>query len=140
MAMGPGWSSPHLLVTTCRWHCTYLPQVLPWLLSQLWTVPLMCFLLIVVLRNWQLEWAVLPVKVLHRWFVSALVFAFPSLAMGALLSNIAVTFLRIRRYCVQYGALKNPTYVLVPISALMVWLLTVGGSKFRRIEKIFAGN
>ncbi len=28
-----------------------------------------------------------------------------------------------------------PTYVSVPISALMVWLLTVGGS-YRRIEKI----
>ena len=56
--------------------------------------------------------------------------------MGALLlSNIAVTFSEFAGIASSMELFGIPTYVSVPISALMVWLLTVGGS-YRRIEKI----
>ena len=78
----------------------------------------------------------LPVKVLASLVRERFGIRLSTLAMGALLlSNIAVTFSEFAGIASSMELFGIPTYVSVPISALMVWLLTVGGS-YRRIEKI----
>lgn len=103
--------------------------------SQLWTVPLMCFLLIVV-QETAARMGCVTGKGIASLVRERFGIRLSTLAMGALLlSNIAVTFSEFAGIASSMELFGIPTYVSVPISALMVWLLTVGGS-YRRIEKI----
>ena len=128
MAMGPGLLAA-FAGNDAGGIATYSSAGATFGYSQLWTVPLMCFLLIVVQET------------AARMGIASLVrerfgIRLSTLAMGALLlSNIAVTFSEFAGIASSMELFGIPTYVSVPISALMVWLLTVGGS-YRRIEKI----
>lgn len=103
--------------------------------SQLWTVPLMCFLLIVV-QETAARMGCVTGKGIASLVRERFGIRLSTLAMGALLlSNIAVTFSEFAGIASSMELFGIPTYVSVPISALMVWLLTVGGS-YHRIEKI----
>ena len=103
--------------------------------SQLWTVPLMCFLLIVV-QETAARMGCVTGKGIASLVRERFGIRLSTLAMGALLlSNIAVTFSEFAGIASSMELFDIPTYVSVPISALMVWLLTVGGS-YHRIEKI----
>ncbi|MDD3486110.1 MAG: Nramp family divalent metal transporter [Atopobiaceae bacterium] len=103
--------------------------------EQLWTVPVMCFLLIVVQ-----ETAARMGCVTGKGFASLIRERFgvrlSSLAMLALLiSNTTVTLSEFAGIASGLSLFGVPTYVSVPVSALVIWLLTMSGS-YRRIEKI----
>ena len=103
--------------------------------GQLWTVPVMCFLLIVVQ-----ETAARMGCVTGKGFASLIRERFgirvSALAMLALLiSNTTVTLSEFAGIASGMALFGIPVYVSVPISALAIWLLTMSGS-YRRIEKI----
>lgn len=103
--------------------------------GQLWTVPVMCFLLIVVQ-----ETAARMGCVTGKGFASLIREKFgirlSALAMLALLiSNTTVTLSEFAGIASGLALFDIPVYVSVPISALAIWLLTMSGS-YRRIEKI----
>jgi NRAMP (natural resistance-associated macrophage protein)-like metal ion transporter len=103
--------------------------------AQLWTVPVMCFLLIVVQ-----ETAARMGCVTGKGFASLIRERFgvrgSALAMLALLvSNTTVTLSEFAGIASGLGLFGVPTYLSVPISAIAIWLLTMSGS-YNRIEKI----
>lgn len=104
-------------------------------LEQLWTVPVMCFLLIVVQ-----ETAARMGCVTGKGFASLIREQFgvrlSALAMLALLvSNTTVTLSEFAGIASGLSLFGVPTTLSVPIAALAIWLLTMSGS-YRRIEKI----
>lgn len=104
-------------------------------LAQLWTVPVMCFLLIVVQ-----ETAARMGCVTGKGFASLIREQFgvrlSALAMLALLvSNTTVTLSEFAGIASGLSLFGVPTTLSVPIAALAVWLLTMSGS-YRRIEKV----
>ena len=103
--------------------------------AQLWTVPVMCFLLIVVQ-----ETAARMGCVTGKGFASLIRERFgvrgSALAMLALLvSNTTVTLSEFAGIASGLGLFGVPTYLSVPVAALVIWLLTMSGS-YNRIEKI----
>ncbi len=103
--------------------------------GQLWTVPVMCFLLIVVQ-----ETAARMGCVTGKGFASLIRERFgvrgSALAMLALLiSNTTVTLSEFAGIASGLGLFGVPTYLSVPVAALAIWLLTMSGS-YNRIEKI----
>lgn len=103
--------------------------------GQLWTVPVMCFLLIVAQ-----ETAARMGCVTGKGFASLIREQFgvrmSALAMIALLiSNTTVTLSEFAGIASGFALFGVPVYVSVPICAIMIWLLTMSGS-YRRIEKI----
>lgn len=103
--------------------------------KQLWTVPIMCFLLIVAQ-----ETAARVGCVTGKGFASLIREQFgvrkSVLAMGALLvSNTTVTLSEFAGIASGLGLFGIPAYISVPVAALAIWLLTMSGS-YRRIEKI----
>lgn len=103
--------------------------------GQLWTVPVMCFLLIVAQ-----ETAARMGCVTGKGFASLIREQFgvrlSALAMLALLiSNTTVTLSEFAGIASGLALFDVPTYVSVPIAAVAIWLLTMSGS-YRRIEKI----
>lgn len=103
--------------------------------EQLWTVPIMCFLLIVVQ-----ETAARMGCVTGKGFASLIREQFgvrlSAVAMLALLvSNATVTLSEFAGIASGLALFGVPTYVSVPISAIIIWMLTMSGS-YRRIEKI----
>ncbi len=101
----------------------------------LWTVPIMCLLLIVAQ-----ETAARMGCVTGKGFASLIRERFgvrlSALAMLALLvSNTTVTLSEFAGIASGFALFGVPTYASVPISALVIWLLTMSGS-YRRIEKI----
>lgn len=103
--------------------------------AQLWTVPVMCFLLIVAQ-----ETASRMGCVTGKGFASLIREQYgirlSALAMLALLvSNTTVTLSEFAGIASGLALFGVPTYVSVPLAAIAIWLLTMSGS-YRRIEKI----
>lgn len=103
--------------------------------NQLWTVPVMCFLLIVAQ-----ETAARMGCVTGKGFASLIREQFgvrlSAVAMLALLvSNTTVTLSEFAGMASGLALFGVPVYVSVPVAALAIWLLTMSGS-YRRIEKV----
>lgn len=103
--------------------------------GMLWTVPITCFLLIVVQ-----ETAARMGCATGKGFASLIREQFgirkSALAMLALIiSNTTVTLSEFAGIASGMELLGVPIYVSVPVSALLVWMLTMGGS-YKRIEKV----
>ena len=101
----------------------------------LWTVPIMCLLLIVVQ-----ETAARMGCVTGKGFASLIREQYgvrlSVVAMLALLvSNATVTLSEFAGIASGFALFGIPTFVSVPASALAIWMLTMSGS-YRRIEKI----
>ena len=101
----------------------------------LWTVPIMCLLLIVVQ-----ETAARMGCVTGKGFASLIREQYgvrlSALAMFALLiSNTTVTLSEFAGIASGFELFGIPRVISVPVSALAIWLLTMSGS-YRRIEKI----
>ena len=101
----------------------------------LWTVPVMCLLLIVVQ-----ETAARMGCVTGKGFASLIREKYgvrlSALAMLALLvSNATVTLSEFAGIASGMALFGVPVYISVPVSALVIWMLTMSGS-YRRIEKI----
>lgn len=103
--------------------------------GQLWTVPIMCLLLIVAQ-----ETAARMGCVTGKGFASLIREQFgvrmSTLAMLALLiSNTTVTLSEFAGVASGFALFGIPAYVSVPIAAVAIWALTMSGS-YHRIEKI----
>lgn len=103
--------------------------------GQLWTVPVMCLLLIVAQ-----ETAARMGCVAGKGFASLIREQFgvrmSTLAMLALLiSNTTVTLSEFAGIASGFALFGIPAYVSVPIAAVAIWALTMSGS-YHRIEKI----
>ena len=103
--------------------------------GQLWTVPVMCLLLIVAQ-----ETAARMGCVTGKGFASLIREQFgvrmSTLAMLALLiSNTTVTLSEFAGSASGFALFGIPAYVSVPIAAVAIWALTMSGS-YHRIEKI----
>ena len=103
--------------------------------GQLWTVPIMCLLLIVAQ-----ETAARMGCVTGKGFASLIREQYgvrmSALAMLALLvSNTTVTLSEFAGIASGMALFGIPVYASVPVSALIIWMLTMSGS-YRRIEKI----
>lgn len=103
--------------------------------GQLWTVPVMCLLLIVAQ-----ETAARMGCVTGKGFASLIREQFgmrmSTLAMLALLiSNTTVTLSEFAGIASSFALFGIPAYVSVPIAAVAIWALTMSGS-YHRIEKI----
>ena len=103
--------------------------------GQLWTVPVMCLLLIVAQ-----ETAARMGCVTGKGFASLIREQFgvrmSALAMLALLiSNTTVTLSEFAGIASGFALFGIPAYISVPIAAIAIWLLTMSGS-YHRIEKI----
>ena len=103
--------------------------------GQLWTVPVMCLLLIVAQ-----ETAARMGCVTGNGFASLIREQFgvrmSTLAMLALLiSNTTVTLSEFAGIASGFALFGIPAYVSVPIAAVAIWALTMSGS-YHRIEKI----
>ena len=103
--------------------------------EQLWTVPIMCCLLIVVQ-----ETAARMGCVTGKGFASLIREQFgvrkSAFAMLALLvSNTTVTLSEFAGIASGLELFGIPVYVSVPVSAITIWLLSMSGS-YKRIEKI----
>lgn len=103
--------------------------------GQLWTVPVMCLLLIVAQ-----ETAARMGCVTGKGFASLIREQFgvrmSALAMLALLiSNTTVTLSEFAGIASGFALFGIPAYVSVPIAAVAIWALTMSGS-YHRIEKI----
>lgn len=103
--------------------------------GQLWTVPVMCLLLIVAQ-----ETAARMGCVTGKGFASLIREQFgvrmSTLAMLALLiSNTTVTLSEFAGVASGFALFGIPAYVSVPIAAVAIWALTMSGS-YHRIEKI----
>ena len=101
----------------------------------LWTVPIMCLLLIVAQ-----ETAARMGCVTGKGFASLIREQYgvrpTALAMLALLiSNATVTLSEFAGIASGFALFGIPTYASVPLAAFAIWLLTMSGS-YRRIEKI----
>lgn len=134
LAMGPGMVAA-LAGADAGGVATYSNAGALFGFGQLWTVPVMCFLLIVVQ-----ETAARMGCVTGKGFASLIREQFgirkSALAMIALLvSNTTVTLSEFAGIASGLGLFGIPTFISVPISALLIWVLTMSGS-YRSIEKI----
>lgn len=103
--------------------------------SQLWSIPVMCFLLIVVQETSARMGCVTGkgFAALIREQYGVRLSAFAMLAL--IISNVTVTlseFAGIASGMLLFGV---PTFVSVPVAAIAVWLLSTSGS-YKRIEKV----
>ncbi|MBM6676116.1 Nramp family divalent metal transporter [Olsenella uli] len=103
--------------------------------AQLWTVPLMCFLLIVA-QETAARMGCVTGKGLASLIREQFGVRLSALAMLALLvSNTTVTLSEFAGIASALALFGVPVYVSVPAAALAIWLLTMSGS-YRRIEKV----
>ena len=103
--------------------------------SQLWTVPIMCFLLIVA-QETAARMGCVTGKGLASLIREQFGVRLSALAMLALLvSNTTVTLSEFAGIASALALFGVPVYVSVPVAALAIWLLTMSGS-YRRIEKV----
>lgn len=101
---------------------------------QLWTVPVMCFLLIVA-QETAARMGCVTGKGLASLIREQFGVRLSALAMLALLvSNTTVTLSEFAGIASALALFGVPVYVSVPVAALAIWLLTMSGS-YRRIEK-----
>ena len=104
--------------------------------ATLWVIPVMCVLLIVVEMT-----AAKMGAVTGKGFAALIRESFgirlTALAMGALLvGNVCTTFSEFAGIASGMEMFGVSKYLAVPIAALAVWLLIVGGS-YKRVEKVF---
>lgn len=103
--------------------------------NQLWTVPVMCFLLIVA-QETAARMGCVTGKGLASLIREQFGVRLSALAMTALLvSNTTVTLSEFAGIASALALFGVPVYVSVPVAALAIWLLTMSGS-YRRIEKV----
>ena len=129
-AMGPG-----MVAALAGGVATYSSAGALFGYGQLWTVPVMCLLLIVAQ-----ETAARMGCVTGKGFASLIREQFgvrmSTLAMLALLiSNTTVTLSEFAGIASGFALFGIPAYVSVPIAAVAIWALTMSGS-YHRIEKI----
>ena len=104
--------------------------------ATLWVIPLMCVLLVVVEMTASRMGAVTG-KGFAALIRESFGIRLTSLAMCALLiGNIATTFSEFAGIASGMEMFGVPKFVSVPIAAVAVWLLIVGGS-YKRVEKVF---
>ena len=133
-AMGPGLVSA-LAGADAGGVATYSNAGALFGFHQLWTVPVMCFLLIVV-QETAARMGCVTGKGLASLIREQFGVRLSALAMLALLvSNTTVTLSEFAGIASALALFDVPTYVSVPIAAVAIWLLTMSGS-YRRIEKI----
>lgn len=102
---------------------------------QLWTVPVMCFLLIVA-QETAARMGCVTGKGLASLIREQFGVRLSALAMLALLvSNTTVTLSEFAGIASALALFGVPVYASVPVAALAIWLLTMSGS-YRRIEKV----
>ena len=102
---------------------------------QLWTVPVMCFLLIVA-QETSARMGCVTGKGLASLIREQFGVRLSALAMTALLvSNTTVTLSEFAGIASALALFGVPVHVSVPVAALAIWLLTMSGS-YRRIEKV----
>lgn len=133
-AMGPGMVAA-LAGADAGGVATYSNAGADFGFGQLWTVPLMCLLLIVAQ-----ETAARMGCVTGKGFASLIREQFgvrrSALAMLALLiSNTTVTLSEFAGIASGMALFGIPVFVSVPVAAVVIWMLTMSGS-YRRIEKI----
>ena len=103
--------------------------------AQLWTVPVMCFLLIVA-QETAARMGCVTGKGLASLIREQFGVRLSALAMTALLvSNTTVTLSEFAGIASALALFGMPVHVSVPVAALAIWLLTMSGS-YRRIEKV----
>lgn len=103
--------------------------------NQLWTVPVMCFLLIVA-QETAARMGCVTGKGLASLIREQYGVRLSAVAMLALLvSNTTVTLSEFAGIASGLALFGVPVYVSVPVAALAIWLLTMSGS-YRRIEKV----
>lgn len=133
-AMGPGMLAA-LAGADAGGVATYSNAGANYGFEQLWTVPVMCFLLIVVQ-----ETAARMGCVTGKGFAALIREQFgvrkSAFAMLALLvSNTTVTLSEFAGIASGLELFNVPVYVSVPVSAILIWMLSMSGS-YKRIEKI----
>ena len=102
---------------------------------QLWTVPVMCFLLIVA-QETAARMGCVTGKGLASLIREQFGVRLSALAMLALLiSNTTVTLSEFAGIASALALFDVPPVVSVPVAAIAIWLLTMSGS-YRRIEKV----
>lgn len=103
--------------------------------AQLWTIPVMCFLLIVAQETAARMGCVtgkgFASLIRERYGIRLSVFAMFAL----LVSNTTVTLSEFAGIASALGLFGVPTFVSVPIAALTVWLISMSGS-YARIERV----
>ena len=103
--------------------------------NQLWTVPVMCFLLVVA-QETAARMGCVTGKGLASLIREQFGVRLSAVAMLALLvSNTTVTLSEFAGIASALALFGVPVYVSVPVAALAIWLLTMSGS-YRRIEKV----
>lgn len=133
-AMGPGMVAA-LAGADAGGVATYSTAGAAYGFGQLWTVPIMCLLLIVAQ-----ETAARVGCVTGKGFASLIrekfgvrMSAFAMLAL--LVSNTTVTLSEFAGIASGLGLFGVPVYLSVPLAAITIWLITMSGS-YSRIEKI----
>ena len=104
--------------------------------STLWVIPLMCVLLIVVETTAGRMGAVtgkgFAALIRERFGIRLTAFAMLALLIG----NVATTFSEFAGIASGMEMFGVSKYVSVPVAALAVWSLVVGGS-YRRVQRVF---
>lgn len=104
--------------------------------ATLWVVPIMCVLLIVVELTAARMGAVtgkgFAALIRERFGIRLTSFAMLALLIG----NVATTFSEFAGIASGMEMFGVSKYLAVPVAAIAVWLLVVGGS-YKRVEKIF---
>lgn len=104
--------------------------------SSLWVIPIMCVLLIVVQLTASKMGAVtgkgFAALIRERFGIRLTALAMLALLIG----NVATTFSEFAGIASGMEMFGVSKYVSVPIAAIAVWLLIVGGS-YKRVEKVF---
>lgn len=104
--------------------------------ATLWVILIMCVLLIVVEMT-----AAKMGAVTGKGFAALIRESFgirlTALAMLALLiGNVCTTFSEFAGIALGHGDVRRVALIAVPVAAIAVWLLIVGGS-YKRVEKVF---
>ena len=97
--------------------------------GQLWTIPITCFLLVVV-QETSARMSCIREQFGIRRSAGAM--------LALVISNTMVAISEFAGVAAGMELFGVPVYVSVPVSALLVWLLTLGGS-YKRVEKILLG-
>ena len=104
--------------------------------ATLWVIPLMCVLLIVVEMTASRMGAVsgkgFAALIRERFGIRLTTLAMVALLIG----NVATTFSEFAGIASGMEMFGVSKYISVPIAALAVWLLVVGGN-YKRVEKVF---
>lgn len=104
--------------------------------ATLWVIPIMCILLIVVEMTAARMGAVtgkgFAALIRERFGIRLTAFAMLALLIG----NVATTFSEFAGIASGMEMFGVSKYLAVPVAAIAVWLLVVGGS-YKRVEKVF---